>query len=132
MKLRILGNSLRLRVTRSEAASIGRGEAVETGIEFAGGARLIYRLEAKRELKRMEAVFTDAAISIGIPWADAMAWAASDQVALQSPTGNGRAGAPDILIEKDFFCLKPRANQHEDESDLFPNPNVAHGSCGAH
>ena len=35
----------------------------------------------------------------------------------------GAAGSLRILVEKDFACLQPRA--HEDESDLFPNPDAS-------
>ena len=57
-------------------------------------------------------------------------WAKSDQIswAAEQALENGNSLA--ILIEKDFFCLKPRTHQSEDESDLFHNPNEKQGRCG--
>ena len=45
MKLRILDNSIRLRLDRSEVARAGRGELVEGRTHFPGGRHLSYVLE---------------------------------------------------------------------------------------
>ncbi len=44
MKLRIKGDSLRLRLTQGEVTALDTGGVVEEKVRFGGGAALIYRL----------------------------------------------------------------------------------------
>ena len=44
MKLRIRGNTLRLRLSRSEVDSVGQGKEVEESTSFPGGGKLQYVL----------------------------------------------------------------------------------------
>ncbi len=115
MKLRILGNSLRLRLTRSEVARLGRGERVEESVAFASDSRFVYRLSTTDDLGEIAASLAGSTLSVRIPERQAADWSGSEAVALQTELTNGEAGGLRILIEKDFFCLKPRQNQQEDE-----------------
>jgi hypothetical protein len=126
MKLRIRGNSIRLRLTRTEVSQVARGEPVEEAVEFAPASRLTYRLVPGASTR---ASLEGNAVTVEIPAAAARAWASGTDVAFKTTQDNGADGLY-VLIEKDFACLKPREHQHEDESDLFPNPNEAHGHCG--
>lgn len=125
MKLRVRGNSLRLRLTQTEVAAIARGQAVEEALHFAGGGQLRYVLAPDGAVPEPVAAFREGTVLVSLPLARAIAWARGGEVALQSSSGY----SPSLLVEKDFACLKPRAHEHEDESDLFPNPNLAHGHC---
>jgi hypothetical protein len=128
MKLRVRGNSLRLRLSRREVAQVARGEAVRETTAFSPVSRLEYVLETTDD-RELGARFEDGLVRVGIPGSMAREWASSSMVSLKAeqPVGNESLR---ILIEKDFTCLKPREHESEDESDLFPNPNEAHGSCG--
>ena len=59
MKLRIRGSSLRLRLTRSEVAEIGAGNAVEERVEFGGepAQQLVYALVPSDDFETPTAVF---------------------------------------------------------------------------
>ena len=46
MKLRVRGNSIRLRVSPDDLATLLGSGAIEDGVSFPGGQRLRYRLEA--------------------------------------------------------------------------------------
>jgi hypothetical protein len=129
MKLRIRGNSLRLRLTRTEVAAIGRGETVRESISFSPTSRLDYVLESASG-PDLRATFESASIRVAVPLTIAREWASSKTISVKAQQDIGTGGRLQLLIEKDFTCLKPREHQHEDESDLFPNPNEEHGHCG--
>ena len=47
MKLRLQGNSVRLRLTRSEVERLRETGLVEESVDFGAGAALAYRLQTK-------------------------------------------------------------------------------------
>jgi hypothetical protein len=123
MKLRVLDDSLRLRLGVSEVAAIGAGTAVRARTRFPGGATLDCTL-AVGDATRITATLAGAAIVVTLPRATATAWAGSDAVSLHGaePVDGGELA---ILVEKDFACVTPRAG--EDAADRFPNPQA--GAC---
>src|SRR5262249_4472575 len=104
MKLRIQGNSLRLRLTRSEVAGLHDTGLVEQTTNFAASQTLTYRIRARDGGERIHAELTDGAITVDVPAPTVVAWATSDSVGVSS-----RDGMLSIAIEKDFRCLtRPR------------------------
>ncbi len=128
MKLRIRDNSIRFRLTRSEVAQLQESYIVEARTCFTFGVNqtLFYQLEASIEESEIKASFQNNTISVRIPRAEAIAWAKSETIALLAEQADSKLK---ILIEKDFACLKPRQNEVEDESDMYPHPNAASGHC---
>jgi hypothetical protein len=118
VKLRIVDDSLRLRLTRSEVALIERGLTVASRTHFPGGPMLTYSL-AVADVTRISASFDAAAIEVTLPRSDALPWAAGNDVSLhgEQPLEDGVLR---ILVEKDFTCVEPRDG--EDQADLYPNP----------
>lgn len=124
MKLRLLDSSLRLRLTRSEVATIGRGEAVEGRTRFPDGSEFRYALAADAA-EGIRARATDGGLEVLVSRAMATAWADGEEVSLAAewPLAEGRCR---ILIEKDFACLHPRP---EDQGvETFPNPTLSRES----
>lgn len=125
MKLRIRGDSLRLRLTRGEVRQLREtGSVVET-IHF-GAGELHYELRSA-DVPAPIARFDGARIEVSLPRAQANAWADGDDVgiATEQALPHGRLS---LLIEKDFRCLAPRDG--EDDGDAFPHPGVESGaSC---
>lgn len=122
MKLRIKGNSIRLRLTQDEVACFGRQGAVRDSISFdpSGRDALIYSLEICSSCLAPEADFSGNNIRVKVPEKIAREWVGTGLVGFDNraqPSGNTSL---DILVEKDFQCLHKRPN--EDESDNFPNP----------
>ena len=64
MKLRIQGNSLRLRLTRNEVAQLHDGGRVESSIEFGPGRTLTYALESAPHAASVIASFDCRAIMV--------------------------------------------------------------------
>jgi len=122
MKLRIKGNSIRLRVSRSELAMLAETGRVEDAIQFAPGDehRLAYSLQASPEVKKFSVRHTPREITVMIPAAEAEAWWDTDRVGLEGEQRVGGDQTLAILVEKDFACFQPRPG--EDAADAFPNP----------
>ena len=124
LKLRIRGNTVRLRLTRGEVESVGRGEVVEESTQFPDGSVLRYQMVPGRVQEASQSSNDQGhVISIEVPSAQASDWANNEeQVGL---TGDEPfvVGPLEVLVEKDFSCVTPRAG--EDTLDTFPNPNVA-------
>jgi hypothetical protein len=133
MKLRIRGNSIRLRLTQSEVARIENSEIVSETLSFGGlgdkTSTLTYSLESSDEVSELEARFENQRIRVFVPRSLSTRWTSSSEVSIKKKHDLGRGETLSILVEKDFVCLKPREFEFEDESDLFKNPNETHGSC---
>jgi hypothetical protein len=122
MKLRIKGDSLRLRLTKGEVSQLDERGVVEDQIRFGGGTALVYRIKRDSAASALTASFAQGAVEVRVPEKSARNWATSNEVGL---TGMQSLTAGDelrILVEKDFACLAPR--EGEDESDNFENPTV--------
>lgn len=122
MKLRILDNSIRLRLSQSEVAAFLENGKVEAQSRFGllDGEVLIYSLE-KIEAGGLSATYGDGHIKVFIPQKLGDDWASTDQVGMEGEQVLNENTTLRILIEKDFQCPTPRKG--EDESDNFPNPN---------
>lgn len=115
MKLRIQGNSLRLRLTRKEVAEVSGCGRVESRIEFAPGCALNYALEGSSGAAAVTSTYDGRAILVKVPLSMMRRWAESDQVSMEGASESN----VHLLIEKDFQCLhKP------DQIDLeaYPHP----------
>ncbi len=120
MKLRIRGNSLRLRVTRLELEQLASGRPVIESLAFAGGAQLRYELCVDAAASTLQAGYRDNVIDVRIPAAEFRHWQREDQVSLRTAQAAGAGGELLLLVEKDFACLAPRAG--EDDSEAFAHP----------
>ena len=120
MKLRINGDSLRLRLSQREVEEFSSEGKTTDSICF-GGTTLNYEL---RKADSFSSKFSDQKIVIEVPSDIGAKWAISDQVAIEKTISVGDGGNLSILVEKDFKCLTDRPN--EDESDLFENPMNKH------
>ena len=121
MKLRIRGNSIRLRLSQGEVETFASKGKVEESVEFAAGNRAFtYAIESDEYRESTAAEYADDRLCVYVPKTLATEWVASDDVGFASPDG---AIGPRVLVEKDFACLTPRTG--EDESDMFPHPQNA-------
>ena len=123
MKLRIKGNSMRLRVARSEVARLLSGDCIEETIHFApdAAATFTYALRQEPSVNTTTVQYTQNRVSILIPADQANQWALTNQVGIAGNVNLGNLGSLGLLIEKDFACLD---RSDEDDEDTFPNPNA--------
>ena len=130
MKLRLRGDSLRLRLTQLEVAVLRNQnwwqDASTLGPD--GGPRVVYRVESA-DVAKPAVSFTpgiETVITVMLPIADVVIWAESSKAGLYFDAPWGLK----VTVEKDFQCLDPRHD--EDESDNYDNPNVGnsrHTEC---
>ena len=123
MKLRIKGDSLRLRVSRSEVARLLAGDCLEETIHFTAeaNAKFTYALQQDPLVSIPTVQYTDNRVAIVIPANQANAWGVTDQVGIAEDISLGNLGSLALLIEKDFACLD---RSEEDNEDTFLNPNA--------
>lgn len=112
MKIRIKGNSLRYRLTRSEVERFGSEGYLEDVTDF-GPSQLIYALKTTAA-DELWTNFENNKITLFMPVAMRTEWLSTDRVGFENRTPNFY-----LLVEKDFQCLD---NTEEDQSDNYPNP----------
>jgi hypothetical protein len=118
MKIRIKGNSLRYRLTRTEVESFCSTGYFEESTNF-GSGQLIYALQ-QYDQSELSAAFEGNKITMFMPKAMAAEWAETDRVGFETK----RDSPLFLLVEKDFVCID---NTVEDQSDNYPNPLM--GKC---
>ncbi len=123
MKLRIRGNSIRLRLSQQNVKVFEENGRVEDSIQFgvAAGGKLIYALETA-DVKKLKCEFKDNTLTVFVPNELAKIWIESQLVGLEHLDSTTENDQVRILIEKDFKCMHVRIN--EDESDSFPHPRT--------
>lgn len=122
MKIRIKGNSIRYRLTKTEIDNFGKRGFLEERTDFLNGPSFLYRLEKKTGIDDLEAAFDGNTIRVFIPEKIAEEWTTTDRVGFENKMKIGEDKELFILVEKDFVCLD---HTFEDQSDNFPNPNKA-------
>jgi hypothetical protein len=123
MKLRISGNSIRLRLLRSEVITfVGTGR-IEHTIHFASGDEsfLTYGLEHEADLANVVVRHRQSEVTIVLPRQQAISWAETDRIGVYSAVNLGGRGILDVIVEKDFACLDL---SDADNHDTFPNPQI--------
>jgi len=123
MKLRIKGNSLRLRVSRSEVERLLRRERLEDTIQFApqADAKLTYALEQASSASLPTVRYTEGEITVVIPADLAETWCTTEMVGIAESVNLGAFGSLELVIEKDFACLD---RSEEENQDTFANPHA--------
>jgi hypothetical protein len=126
MKLRIKGNSLRLRVTRSELTKLIDTGHIEETIHFSSSedSHLTYALEHEVNLTGATLRYQPPKVVVVLPKSEATAWAQSNLVGIYATVDLGPVGVLDLTVEKDFACLDL---SDADNLDTFPNPDA--GTC---
>jgi hypothetical protein len=126
VKLRIKGDSLRLRLTRGEVQQLADSGRVEEHVHITPERELVYRLQRAPQAATLGASFDNSVVEIQVPDAVAREWCASDLVTLEHVQAHGEVCLR-IVVEKDYACPTPR--QDEDESDNFAHPNDGSAKC---
>lgn len=129
MKLRIKGNSLRLRLTRSEVSQLTTEGSLFNETDF-GDASFRFGVEVRDDVRSVSSVFNQGSIVVTAPTAVVADWATTDAVGIYGEHSVSSGSTMAIALEKDFRCLDP--GRDEDESDNFDNPLTGesrHAEC---
>jgi hypothetical protein len=124
MKLRISGNSIRLRLLRSDVAKLIEGGRIAETLYLGPSAQasLTYALETEAGLTETRLRHQPSEIAIVLPREAAATWAAeNDRVGIYATVDVGVHGALELMVEKDFACLDLSDAENQ---DTFPNPQM--------
>lgn len=119
MKLRILANSVRIRLAQREVRSLASGQCIEQTTFFSPSSKLVLFVESSLQAEHPVAIFVDHRLSLRLPLAEVRQWAETEQVGIEADQPICDGQSLHILIEKDFECLQARTI---DDTDAFPNP----------
>ena len=119
MKLRIKGNSLRLRLSKTEVKKLAVAKYLEERTLF-GRNIFGYALQVKDAGDELSADFDGSKITVFIPEIFIKDWAVNNVTGFNTMAQVNDAGSLYILVEKDFQCLDETT---EDQSDNYENPN---------
>jgi hypothetical protein len=122
MKLRMKDNSIRLRLTRGELSRLAENGIVEEnikfGTDFGGDFTFTVRLDPVGTC--VSATVKPGTISVSLPNSLAFVWIDTEQISIEADQNIEGEEVLQLVIEKDFACLKPRSG--EDGGDYFPHP----------
>jgi hypothetical protein len=123
MKLRIKGNSLRLRVSRSEIERLMAGGYLEETIRFAPDpeAKLTYALESAADVSTATVRYRRQRIIVIVDRNKLQSWNEPDQVGIYTSVQVGSGEMLELIVEKDFACLD---GSDEENEDTFANPHT--------
>jgi hypothetical protein len=119
VKLRIHGNTLRLRLNRAEVAQFSKTGFVEEAIEFGPGARLAFSLESMSDLEMPQALYQNGWLRVQIPANQSREWITTDLAGVSGEQSLCAGKHLSILIEKDFKCAHSPEPQ---DPYAYPNP----------
>lgn len=114
MKIRIKGNTVRYRLTKSEVQQMKIKGFVEENTIFPLNT-FTYKLIAQKGIDKLEAEFLYHTITLFMPEKEAKTWFDSDRI-----TYRNTFEKLTLIVEKDFVCLD---HTDEDQSDNYENPN---------
>ena len=126
MKIRLLDDSIRIRISRGELDTLASKGAIKSHTSFPSG-ELRYQIVVEEDSSiSLSASETGATIRMGISSEKIDMMVGTDSVGFDFYAENSSGGQIKCLFEKDYTCGAPRG---EDESDLFPNPNENSKFC---
>jgi hypothetical protein len=128
MKLRINGNSIRLRLGQSEVRRLAADGLIEESTAFGPLPKEHFRYSIcnSSDCPDITASFTNHHLVIHVPFGMLQQWASTDQIGIHALQRTG-TDELHILIEKDFECID--APPGELQEDAFPHPQLI-AACG--
>ena len=122
MKLRIKGNSIRLRLLQSEVKRLEATGTVSEETQF--GIRtdqvLKYSIAVTDGVDLVSVEYLDNQILVMLPETLALRWCRGNEVGIEHEIDIDEETTLSVLIEKDFECIgRP---DDPDRADAFPNP----------
>ena len=121
MKLRIKGNSIRLRLLRTEVERFAAEGCISDETSFGSNA-LLYTLAMSKDAESICGKFENNEITVLIPEQAARDWTTNDSVGFDAEQLVSPNESLMIIVEKDFECID-RPND-PDREDAYPNPNA--------
>jgi hypothetical protein len=124
MKLRLKGNSVRVRLDRRDIEGLIDRGRIDDSVRFGPGLSFSYAVEIGPAARgRPKASYAGGRLTIRIDPEDAEGWLAGDRVGFDhEQVVDG--GVVRVLLEKDFACIDRTAGEEADDAYAFPNPSA--------
>jgi len=123
MKLRLRGNSVRLRLNQREVEALAAGRVLSEGVLFPAGNSFVYTLEPSAA-STPAVSFRDGVICIKAPASTLHEWATNDSIGLYFDLP-GIGSSLKVTIEKDLECV----NESAEERDPYAYPRGNDSQC---
>ena len=122
MKLRIKGESVRLRVSRPDLERLMQEGRIEESIHFGlrPDEKWTYALELVSQEGAISMRYAGNEFALLLSKSEAKKWVETETVGIYGEVQGG-AGCLELIVEKDFACLD---RQDEENADTFPNPKA--------
>lgn len=119
MKIRIKGNSVRLRLSRPEMELFEKEGYLEEKTEFPDNT-FCYAIQKLFEGHSLDASFTGQKLTVFVPKAVTQEWVHTDVVGFSHYLPLREDKTLFLLVEKDYKCID--GSETEDQSDYYDNP----------
>lgn len=120
MKIRIRGNSIRLRLDKKDIDSLSNSGMVQEQTTFPSG-KFTYELRSSDSEKGISTYLGASTIGVQISSQTSKNWCTGEDVGIYHTLEMNDGSELRIILEKDFACLSTR--EGEDDTHAFPNPN---------
>lgn len=120
MKIRIKGNSIRYRLTKSEVETFCKTGFFEESTDF-DNVTFKYALKAKVGITMLDAKFEANTITLFLEKSKSDDWFKTDEIGFKHSILSKNGTELSLLLEKDFVCMDETT---EDQSDNYPNPKA--------
>ena len=114
MKIRISGNSIRLRLSKTDVAQLKQYQHVSDKTIISGQEIFRYTLRSSSSIEKTRVTFQQGEILISIPQAQANIITDTDQIGVEELIENGTVEKLLLLIEKDLKCLDGNRGEQSD------------------
>ena len=120
MKIRIEGNSIRLRLRQSEVSQLAEQGRVGESTYLPEGL-FRYQLKLQPGLENLDAHFGPDGITVLLPAGWGKAWPSESRVGFEAVLKLKGSHTLHVLVEKDFVCLD---RDPAGQQDQYPHPKT--------
>lgn len=121
MKIRIKGNSIRLRLTKTDVRNLKETGRVDEKTVLGNEQLFSYSLLKDENADAISASFVNGSITVVLPKNESETLTETDEITVKGYQNNGEEGDLFLLIEKDLQCLD---DTFEDQNDMYENPKT--------
>ena len=118
MKIRIKGNSIRLRLTKTDIQNLKEKGVVEEKTIIGSEEIFKYSLIVDEKISSISAEFQASKISVFLSKKEADILTETDEITIEGSQNNGEEKGLFLLVEKDLQCLD---TTYEDQTDMYEN-----------
>lgn len=118
MKIRIKGDSIRLRLTKTDVQNLKKYGIVEESTIIGAQEIFKYSLVSNQDIPSIAAEFRANKITVFLSQKETQILTETNEITVEGFQNNGKDKGLFLLVEKDLQCLDTTS---EDQSDMYEN-----------